>query len=626
MKTVTLFAISFIICWLSGVEANAQNIGINGTGVNAHPSALLDIDDAGTNTKGLLIPRLALTAINVSTPVTAPATSLLVYNTATASTGSNAVSPGYYYWDGVKWVRFQYTFNGATSLDWSTTGNVITNSSVNFLGTTSNQSLRIRTNNLENMVVDSLGRIGVGIKYPQTPIHVISKQPSTTLHPYRVGILAASEGTDLGGRVGMLVASNIENPKIFFHRSQGTLASPIGINVNDVLGSIHFEGYDGSIFAGNGQGGAYISANASENWSAAVGGANIAFHTTLNGTKAEVERMRIEHNGNVGIGTTAPTALLNVEKGNILEKNENTFAVISAEAYSSLSFVHSGRFIGRRGRGTISSPLPAITDDLLSGFEGRSTLGGIGGGMNIFAAENQSATNAGTYLTFVNTSIGGTAQVENMRMLGNGNVGINNTTPTQKLDLVGRALFRSNSAVPTGNIWSGTSNVDGIEFGGAGTDYYFGAQRTSGVAAVMHISQGLAAPASGALVGFYRAGVNIGSITFPTSASVAYNTTSDERLKENIKDTRFGINDILKINVKDYNYKANDTKQVLNGFIAQQLYSIYPEAVTKGGEDPKIQPWMIDYGKLTPLLVKGMQDQQAQIEQLLKRIEQLEKK
>jgi hypothetical protein len=60
---------------------------------------MLDIKSAD---KGLLIPRVALTNTNSASPITSPATSLLVYNTAT--TGD--VTPGYYYWDGSKWVRF----------------------------------------------------------------------------------------------------------------------------------------------------------------------------------------------------------------------------------------------------------------------------------------------------------------------------------------------------------------------------------------------------------------------------------------------------------------------------------------------------------------------------------------
>ncbi|WP_169720781.1 autotransporter outer membrane beta-barrel domain-containing protein, partial [Arenibacter certesii] len=52
--------------------------------------------------RGLLIPRLKLSSTTVASPVTAPAESLLVYNTATAGD----VTPGYYYWQAGKWVRF----------------------------------------------------------------------------------------------------------------------------------------------------------------------------------------------------------------------------------------------------------------------------------------------------------------------------------------------------------------------------------------------------------------------------------------------------------------------------------------------------------------------------------------
>jgi hypothetical protein len=46
-----------------------------------------------------------LTATNSTTPVTSPASGLLVYNTATAGTSPNNVTPGFYYYDGTKWQR-----------------------------------------------------------------------------------------------------------------------------------------------------------------------------------------------------------------------------------------------------------------------------------------------------------------------------------------------------------------------------------------------------------------------------------------------------------------------------------------------------------------------------------------
>jgi hypothetical protein len=68
------------------------------------PNASAQLDVTST-TKGFLPPRVALTATNSTTPVTSPASGLLVYNTATAGTSPNNVTPGLYYYDGTKWQR-----------------------------------------------------------------------------------------------------------------------------------------------------------------------------------------------------------------------------------------------------------------------------------------------------------------------------------------------------------------------------------------------------------------------------------------------------------------------------------------------------------------------------------------
>src|SRR6185312_7812807 len=67
----------------------SQNVGINSTGATPDASSMLDIV---SSSKGLLIPRVALTATNTAGPVISPTTSLLVYNTATAGTILNNVS------------------------------------------------------------------------------------------------------------------------------------------------------------------------------------------------------------------------------------------------------------------------------------------------------------------------------------------------------------------------------------------------------------------------------------------------------------------------------------------------------------------------------------------------------
>jgi len=124
---------ALLVVGLLSACLHAQSVGI-GTS-SPHSSARLHISD---NARGLLIPNVALTATNAHGPVSSPATSLLVYNTNT-TTGATAVSPGFYYWDGGRWVRL---LGGGEA--WLLTGNAGTNPAVNFLGTTDNQPLVIQ--------------------------------------------------------------------------------------------------------------------------------------------------------------------------------------------------------------------------------------------------------------------------------------------------------------------------------------------------------------------------------------------------------------------------------------------------------------------------------------------------
>lgn len=121
----------------------AQNIGINVNGAAPAASALLDIDASAlpaANKRGLLIPRIALTARNAAAPVVSPAASLVIYNTATAGTAPNNVAPGFYYWSGTEWLRM---FSGKDG--WTTTGNYGTLAGTNYIGTNDAIDLVVKT-------------------------------------------------------------------------------------------------------------------------------------------------------------------------------------------------------------------------------------------------------------------------------------------------------------------------------------------------------------------------------------------------------------------------------------------------------------------------------------------------
>lgn len=152
----------------------SQNIGINATGASPAASAGLDVDF--TN-KGVLIPRVALTATNAAGPIAAPTTSLLVYNTATAGAGATAVTPGYYYWSGAAWVRFS---TGGD--DWKILGNANTTSGTNFLGTTNAQALDFRTNNTLRFRVANADQVhAMSLGTTALPFYSFSADPNTGL-------------------------------------------------------------------------------------------------------------------------------------------------------------------------------------------------------------------------------------------------------------------------------------------------------------------------------------------------------------------------------------------------------------------------------------------------------------
>ncbi len=148
---------------------NVMNVFRNGqvaVGTSApDSSALLDLS---SSSKGLLIPRVALTGTTDITTIVGALTSLQVYNTATAGVAPNNVIPGFYYWNGTKWVSLS---GGSGGKDWGLLGNAGT-TVTNFLGTTDNVSLRFRTNNTQKMIIDSVGNVGIGTTTPSENLEV----------------------------------------------------------------------------------------------------------------------------------------------------------------------------------------------------------------------------------------------------------------------------------------------------------------------------------------------------------------------------------------------------------------------------------------------------------------------
>jgi hypothetical protein len=94
--------------------------------------------------------------------------------------------------------------------------------------------------------------------------------------------------------------------------------------------------------------------------------------------------------------------------------------------------------------------------------------------------------------------------------------------------------------------------------------------------------------------------------------NVAPTITSDLRMKKNVASLTYGLTEIMKMRPASYQYKENTTGATNLGFIAQEMVKIVPEVVSVPKNEKDF--YSIRYEELIPVLTKGIQEQQAQIE------------
>ena len=138
---------------------------------------------------------------------------------------------------------------------------------------------------------------------------------------------------------------------------------------------------------------------------------------------------------------------------------------------------------------------------------------------------------------------------------------------------------------------------------------------------------------NGTYISFRDSGGEIGKVNVAGSASTVFSTSSDYRVKENIKPMTDAWDKIKAINLVNFTFK-NRTGPAQDGVIAHELQEIFPQAVTgkkdemvtraDGTKEMEIQG--VDYGKLSTLLAKGLQEAMAKIETLEAKVTALEGK
>jgi hypothetical protein len=139
------------------------------------------------------------------------------------------------------------------------------------------------------------GNVGIGTASPNafTELHVAAE------NAFGTGFLIESAQNSAVAPAFMAM---------YFHR--GTIASPTATLSGDGMATIDFNGYDGASQIA----GASINVKATQTHSSVgnLHGSSMSFSTAPNSGGNTQIRMFIEHDGQVGIGTTAPTALLDV--------------------------------------------------------------------------------------------------------------------------------------------------------------------------------------------------------------------------------------------------------------------------------------------------------------------------
>jgi hypothetical protein len=352
--------------------------------------------------------------------------------------------------------------------------------------------------------------------------------------------------------------------------SFGTLATQFGVNLSSqatgTLQAGQFPALTGDVTTTAGSLATTVAAIQGTTVSGTTGTGNVVFSAspTLTGT---VTGAASNWSGSVGIGTTSPVGSLNIYNG-------TTFITTDAS---------SGDQIYIQGK---TNPLK----QLVIGFNTTSNYGSL------------------------QANLAGTGPEPLILNGGGGNVGIGTTAPQSLLNLYGGDAMISGG----GNILAGvsaqiTSPSARIVLEGNGTEYTLVSRQNISTAT----NQFLFMNASG-VVGGIATGVS----------STSFNTTSDKRLKENVKPVSNSGTLIDAMQPVTFDWVDVPAHPSGMGMLAQDLYKVLPDAVFPGDSDDKLnqrsapgfRPWAVDYSKLVPVAVAEIKSLRARAEADEKRL------
>jgi hypothetical protein len=618
-----------------------------GVGTTA-PEAALDLVSTDS---GLLLPRVSLTNLSTTAPVTNPQGGALTESTLVYHDGSNAITAGFYYWDGSIWTPF-----GGADGDWTVSGNDMYNANT--------------------------GNVGVGTTAPSAKFHVADSGAGgtttftdgfedSTISPFTGGIdtdwlITTTAGEFNSGSVGLKSGSIGNSANSSFEYSV-TVAAGSSVTFNyqtsteSCCDELHFY-IDGVDQTGAG----LISASfTSINYPLTPGGHTLRWSyekdTTLSSGADEV------YVDDISItNVSTPNSVIRIQDG-----NEQTGYVLTSDANG------NGSWQVASGGGGSSTDDQVIDTFSLSGNilslsiedDGVAPLtvdlSGLGGGGGSYTFESGLTETSGT------VRLGGPLTQDTTIDIGDNDFIINGNSTlgfTGEMTLNGNTRTIFDTEVDEDYINFGSPALvdgdDGNAFTDSGGDPYTldfvwgahaGASGGTGIAmgSIEYFVDGLNEllyegsgihPLSDETSQF---GNTLGASSRRWGAVYATNgviTTSDINMKKNITPLDYGLNEIMSLETITYNWKDNTVgKTVIPerfikrkiGFSAQQLHEVIPEVVqthswTTSDEKGNYKRIKNDklgvyYSDLIPVTVKAIQEQQGQIKELKETVEELKK-
>lgn len=184
----------------------------------------------------------------------------------------------------------------------------------------------------------------------------------------------------------------------------------------------------------------------------------------------------------------------------------------------------------------------------------------------------------------------------------------------------GFSLDASNNASLSGNVsltgGSSTNFLDTADIDPVGNNADYGFRAGGGYLISQHnntytLSVGRKGT-DGDVVDIRKGGVTVGTISVTTVAT-SYNTTSDSRLKINVRPINNSGSIIDALNPSIFDWKSGEKDSY--GFIAQEAYAVFPQAVTKGDVlgDTVTQKWAMDSSKFMPIVIAEIKSIRARL-------------